>query len=95
MSTAAIESSPLDFAAIGTGTSITFTWNPPLVTQVIVSYFLSCNSETSGFEVEIKDINSLTLYDLAPETMFFCTLAIASSGGYGPPTAAINVTTQG
>lgn len=93
MSTAAIDSPPLNFAAVASGTSVTFTWGPPLVDQVIVSYFLSCNSGT--IEVEIQAINSLTLYDLSPETTFTCTLAGASSGGYGPASPSINVTTGG
>lgn len=93
MSTAAIESSPLNFAAIASGTSVTFTWSAPLVDQVIVSYLLRCND---GYvEVEIQPINILTLYDLSPETTLSCTLAGASSGGYGPPTPTINVTTGG
>lgn len=93
MSTAAIDTFPLNFAAVASGTSVTFTWSPPVVDQVIVSYFLSCNF--GAIVVEIQPINSLTLYDLPPETTFMCTLAGASSGGYGPASPSINVTTGG
>ena len=73
------------------GTSVTFSWSDPIVNEVIVSYRLVCNINV----VEIKAITTLTLYDLAPETIYFCTLAAASSGGYGPPTEEISVTTEG
>ena len=86
-------SAPLNFAAVALGTSVTFTWSDPLVPEVIVSYRLICNTDV--ITIEIKPINAITLYDLAPETTYFCTLAAASSGGYGPSTESINVTTDG
>ena len=87
------QSAPLNFAAVASGTAVTFTWSDPLVNEVIVSYRLICNVDV--VTIEIKPINVITLYDLAPETTYFCTLAVASSGGYGPPTEMINVTTEG
>ena len=90
---AVLESAPLDFAAIALGTSLIFTWSGPIANETIVSYHLICNVDV--VDIEVKAINILTLYDLAPEFTFFCTLAAASSGGYGPPTDTINVTTGG
>ena len=89
----ALQSPPLNFAAVASGTAVTFTWSDPIVDEVIISYRLICN--TDAVIIEIKPINVITLYDLAPETTYFCTLASASSGGYGPPTEMINVTTEG
>lgn len=84
---------PLDFAAVALGTSITFIWIDPIVDQVIVSYQILCNDGV--LNIEVKPIDEITLYDLAPETTYFCTLSAASSGGYGPASAVINVTTGG
>ena len=73
------------------GTSVTFSWVSPVVSQVIVSFRLDFNGE----EIEVKNINTITLYDLPPETTLVCRVAAASSGGYGPPSSATNVTTEG
>lgn len=64
------------------------------MSQVIVSYNLVCHPD-SEIDIQIKNINTVTLYDLPPETNLSCTLAAASSGGYGPPTPAITVLTEG
>ena len=89
----AIGSAPENFTAEALGTAVTFTWISPDVDEVIVSFRLICNSDE--VVIEIKDINTITLYDLMPETTYYCTLAASSSGGYGPSTEMINVTTGG
>ena len=66
-----------------------------MVDEVIASYRLNCSSSTNPIFIEVKNIITLTLYDLAPETTYFCTLAAASSSGYGPSTQMVNATTGG
>ena len=90
----AIEIPPTNFVAEAAGTSVTFAWTTPTVSQTIVSYRLVCHPQ-SEIDIEIKNINTITLYDLPPVTNLSCTLAAASSGGYGPETPAINVVTDG
>jgi hypothetical protein len=89
----AIEIPPTNFVAEAAGTSVTFAWTTPTVSQTIVSYRLVCHPQ-SEIDIEIKNINTITLYDLPPVTNLSCTLAAASSGGYGPETPAINVVTD-
>ena len=60
---------------------------------MLASYRISCNDGV--LDIEVKPINEITLYDLAPEMTYFCSLSAASSGGYGPASEVINVTTGG
>ena len=62
------------------------------MSQVIVSYRITCDSE---IDIEVKNLNTITLYDLPPETNLSCAIAAASSGGYGPYSPAISVITEG
>ena len=88
----AITVAPTGFGATAAGTSVTFFWSGPDVSEVIVSYRITCDSE---IDIEVKNINTITLYDLPPETNLSCAIAGASSGGYGPYSSAISVVTEG
>lgn len=83
---------PLDFTIVASGTTLAFSWSRPLGNEVIVSFRLSCNS---SINLEFNNINTITLYDLIPETTFACTLEAASSSGYGPSTDIVYATTEG
>lgn len=91
-SLSALQVAPTNFQAVVFGTSVLFSWVNPIVDEVIVSVYLNCGPDVN---IEVKDINEVTLYDLPPETTLSCTVSASSSGGYGPSTPTINVTIGG
>ena len=86
----AVPGAPENFISQVTGTTISFSWSQPSGNEAIVSYRLMCND----VYLEIVNVESITLYDLIPETTYTCNLTAASSGGYGP-SVSIVVRTEG
>ena len=83
---------PTNFVVVASGTALSFSWSQPVGDEVIVSYRLICGDT---IDLEFRNIEEITLYDLEPETTYTCTLAAASSGGYGNATNETSATTEG
>ena len=77
---------------MASGTALSFSWSRPAGDEVIVSYRLICDDTVN---LEFQNIEEITLYDFEPETTYTCTLAAASSGGYGSATDETSATTGG
>lgn len=62
---------------------------------MILSYTLSCSVEREvEFTTQFKPILEITLNVLTPSTLYVCSVYASSSGGDGPPTDEIPVSTE-
>ena len=87
---------PLNFKVVARGTGLYFNWDEPAGDVTIVSYTIIC--EVSGDAVinaTLNPVNKIVLDEFMPSTTYLCSMYASSSGGSGPSTVAVNVTTEG
>ena len=86
---------PENFDIVVDGNSLVLSWQPPpseLRNGIIVSYTLSCNLLD---DLNLNPILQFNLYDLNPNTEYFCQIAASTAVGIGPFTAFLTATTEG
>lgn len=86
---------PQDFDITVYGNSLVVSWQPPPSEQrngIIVFYRLQCSSLE---ELILNPILQFSLYDLNPNTQYFCRIAASTAVGIGPYTDYLTATTEG
>lgn len=87
---------PLNFKVIPRGTGLYFRWDAPEGSITILSYTITCYiSSDLAINVTLNPVNSITLDEFMPSTTYTCSMLGSSSGGKGPSTNRVNVTTEG
>lgn len=88
---------PLNYKVVPIGTGLYFRWDDPEDDNIrILSYTITCYiSDTVAINVTLNPINSVVLDEFMPSTTYRCSIYSTSSGGNGPPTPSVNVTTEG
>ena len=77
-------------------TGLYFNWDEPAGDVTIISYTVICR--VSGdviINVTLNPVNKVVLNEFMPSTTYLCSMYASSSGGRGPSTVAVNVTTEG
>lgn len=91
--------SPLNYKVIPIGTGLYFRWDDPEDPDDnirILSYTITCYiSDTIAINVTLNPVNSVILDEFMSSTTYSCSIYSTSSGGNGPPTPSVNVTTEG
>ena len=77
------------------GVSLSFSWKPPAGDVEILSYTVSCLvGGVTEINAQLNSILAVTLDELTPSTNYSCSVYASSSGGDGPPTDPVLVTTE-
>ena len=78
------------------GTGLYFNWDSPEGEIVILSYTITCYiSSELAINVTLNPVNSVVLDEFTPSTTYSCSMYASSSGGRGPSTNSVDVTTEG
>jgi hypothetical protein len=86
----------MNFTGVADGLGITFLWNPPAGDLLIDSYTLRCMEDGSPalIQAELNPIQVFTLAELKPSTTYTCTIVANTTGGAGPESLPITITTS-
>ena len=87
----------MNFTGIANGLGITFTWAPPPGGLLIDSYTISCTSSdgSESFQLLLNPVLTFTVVELTPITTYSCTIFASTTGGPGPESLAMDITTEG
>ena len=86
----------MNFKVIPRRTGLYFLWDPPEGSIAILSYTITCYiSSDLAINVTLNPVNSITLDEFMPHTTYTCSMYGSSSGGNGPMTNRVNITTEG
>lgn len=93
---------PQNFNIVVNVTTLFVSWEPPLPEDrngVIISYTLSCladgDDEVEDLSLDLNPVLEIDLYNLAPQTDYYCGITASTSVGNGPASDSIPVTTSG
>ena len=94
---AAPNGAPMNFIGVADGLGITFTWNAPPGGLLIDSYTLTCmyGGSSTPIRVQLNPVLQFTLAELDPSTVYTCTIFARTTGGTGPESLPIQITTAG
>ena len=94
---AAPNGAPMNFIGVADGLGITFTWNAPPGGLLIDSYTLNCTygDGSTPTQVQLNPVLQFTLAELDPSTVYTCTISASTTGGTGPESLPIQITTAG
>lgn len=77
------------------GVSLSFSWEPPAGDGLILSYTVICSvSGLTEVNATLNPVLEVTLDELKPATNYSCRVYASTSGGNGPPTDTVTVTTE-
>ena len=88
---------PENFAImVGGSSDLTFTWDPPLVTNgEIDNYTLTCSPKIDLLPIVLEaTVNNVTLPMFVPGTTYTCSLQASNGGGLGSPATYIATTLE-
>ena len=87
---------PLNYKVISRGTGLYFRWDAPADNIRIISYTITCYiSSELTISITLNPVNSVTLDEFMPSTTYTCSIYASTTGGDGPSTSSVNVTTEG
>ena len=77
------------------GVSLSFSWQPPAGDGLILSYTLICSvNGLTAVNATLNPILEVMLDELKPATSYLCSIYASTSGGAGPSTDAVTITTE-